>query len=176
MKKSQYIHIGHCVSPHGIRGEFTFVFYNSESKIIKQNSEVFISPISSASSLKNNFIKYIVSKINYGNKIIVTLVGVEDRNTVEALIPFNIYCERENLPPLTKNEFYLHDLLGCKVLNFLNSDVVGVIVGFYENGEQLILEVQTENDKIDILFIEQFVPVVDIENKIIKVNLPEIIE
>ena len=176
MTKSQNIHIGHCVSPHGIRGEFSFVFYNEDSKVIKENSEIFLSPISSLSSIKEELLKVTIASIRYGNKIIASLEGITTRNEVESLIPFNIYCSRLDLPLLLTDEFYLHDLLGCRVLNSISKEDVGVIVSFYENGEQLILQIDTPNEKLDILFIKQFVPVVDIDNKIIEIILPVMVE
>ena len=177
MKKSQHIHIGHCVSPHGIQGEFSFVFYNDDSNVIKKNSEIFISPISSKSSLKNELLKVKISNIRYGNKIIASIDGVSSRNQVEEMIPFNIYCSRENLPILVSNEFYLHDLLDCKVINHFSKVLIGEVVGFYENGEQLILQISNEkNEKLEILFVNHFVPVVDIESKLIEIILPEIVE
>jgi 16S rRNA processing protein RimM len=176
MKKPQNIHIGHCVSPHGIQGEFSFVFYNTDSNVIKKKSELFISPISNKSSLNNELSKVIVSNIRYGNKIIASLEGITTRNQVEDMIPFNIYYPREKLPKLKGNEFYLHDLLGCKVISFFTKEEVGIVENFYENGEQLILQIGSLDKKIEILFIEQFVPAIDIENKIIEVIIPEIVE
>jgi 16S rRNA processing protein RimM len=178
MKKTTLIHIGHCVHPHGIKGEFVFVFYNDDSKILKNNSEIFISPISSLSSLKDEFTKVTITSIKFGNKIIASIKGVANRNEVESLIPFNIYCSRLDLPELVKDEYYLHDLLGCKVINVNTRAEVGLVESFYDNGEQLILQISntTSNEKMDILFIKHFVPIVDIENKIIEIVLPEIIE
>jgi 16S rRNA processing protein RimM len=176
MKKSQNIHIGHCVSPHGIHGEFAFVFYNDDSNVITKNSEIYLSPISNKSSLKDELTKIIISNIRYGNKIIASLEGVNNRNQVEEMIPFNIYYPREKLPKLDSSEFYLHDLLGCKVINHLNREEIGVIENFYENGAQLILQIGLLDKKFEILFMEQFVPVIDIENKIIEVIVPEFVE
>jgi 16S rRNA processing protein RimM len=176
MTKSQNIHIGHCVSPHGIRGEFSFVIYNNESQSIKDNSQIFLKAISPASSIKDDFFKVTVASIRYGNKIIVSLKGISTRNEVESMIPFNIYCPRSDLPLLLDNEFYLHDLLGCKVINFVTKADIGTVVSFYENGEQLILQISNVDLKLEILFIKHFVPVVDVENKIIEIVLPEIVE
>lgn len=176
MKKSQNIHIGHCTSPHGIRGEFLFVFYNHDSRVVQKNSPIFISPSTPASSLKNELRKILVSNIRYGNKVIAELEGITSRNQVEEMIPFNIYLPRENLPQLEENEVYLNDLLGCRVLNFKTKEQVGVVENFYENGQQVILQVKTAKEKIEILFIDNFVPVVNVEDGFIEVNLPEIIE
>lgn len=176
MKKSQNIHIGHCTQPHGIRGEFTFVLYNSESNLLKKNSIIFLSAKNEKSSLQVEFEKFIISKINYGNKIIVSLEGVVTRNQVEAMLPFDIYARREDLPELQNNEFYLNDLHGCRVMNNISKIELGVVDDFYENGEQVILVIKTNNGKFDILFTNYFVPVVDLKNRIIEIIEPEIIE
>ena len=77
---------------------------------------------------------------------------------------------------LQKDEFYLNDLLGCSVINTHTKEKIGIIESFYENGEQVVLQVKTENSKIDILFINNFVHMVDIKNQIIEVTVPEFIE
>jgi 16S rRNA processing protein RimM len=176
MENSQYIHIGHCIHPHGIRGEFAFVFYNDNSDVIKKNSEILISPSSTSSSLKDELLKVKISNIRYGSKIIVEIEGIKTRNEVESMIPFNIYCKRSDLPILEEDEFYLNDLLGCKAINKITREEVGIVKNFYENGEQVILEISNGKEKFDILFIDHFVPIVDIEKKIIEIIMPEIIE
>ena len=176
MEKSKNIHIGHCTQPHGIRGEFLFIFYNNESRNIQKNSEILIIPRSAKSSLGNELLKIAILDIKYGNKVIARLEGIETRNQVESMIPFDIYYPREKLPKLGANEFYLNDLLGSMVLLFSTKEEIGVIESFYENGEQVVLQIKTATEKIDILFLEQFIPIVDIEKNIIEVILPEMIE
>ena len=176
MKKSQNIHIGHCTTPHGIKGEFSFVLYNTEDSVLYNGAEVFLTPRSSASSVPQDGKDFKILNISFGNKTIVKLEGVNDRNTVESMVPFDIYFERSNFPAAEENEYYLNDLLGLEVFDFISKKSIGRVIDFYENGVQVILKIKTEKEILDILFIDQYVPEVDIEAGRIEVIIPEMIE
>ena len=51
MKKSHNIHIGHCTSPHGIKGELSFVLYSPEDSVLEKGMVVTLTPRSEASSV-----------------------------------------------------------------------------------------------------------------------------
>jgi len=176
MKKKENIHIGHCTAPHGIKGGFSFILYNQEESVLYDGATVTLMPRTSSSSVPVTGKDYKIKKINFGNKTIVSLDGVDDRNTVEAMVAFDIYYDRENFPSIGSDEYYLNDLLNIDVFDFLSKQFIGKVLDFYDNGAQVILKIKTENEMLEILFIDQFVPIVEIENNRIEVNIPEIIE
>ena len=176
MKKSENIHIGHCTTPHGIKGEFSFVLYNPEDSVLSNGALISLLPRSTSSSVPRDGKDYKIKKISIGNKAIVTLEGVFDRNTVEAMVPFDIYFDRKNFPETEDDEYYLNDLLGLVVFDFLTKKLIGRVLDFYENGAQVVLKIKTESDILEILFIDQYVPVVDIDNGRIEIIIPEMIE
>jgi len=176
MKKTENVHIGHCTAPHGIRGEFSFVLYNPEDSVLHDGAVVTLTPRATTSSVPQDGKEYTISKIKFGNKTIVTLEGVNDRNVVEAMVPFDIYFARENFPETDPDEYYLNDLLGLEVIDFITKKPVGRVVDFYDNGVQVVLKIKTEKEYIDILFIEQYIPVVDLEAGKMEVIVPVIIE
>ncbi|MGZ3790113.1 MAG: ribosome maturation factor RimM [Bacteriovorax sp.] len=176
MKKSDNIHIGHCTTPHGIRGEFSFVLYNPEDSVLHDGAVISLLPRSQSSSVPQDGKDFKISKISIGNKAIVTLEGVNDRNTVEAMVPFDIYFSRENFPEVEEGEYYLNDLLGLEVFDFITKKPIGRVMDFYENGAQVVLKIKTDKEILEILFIEQYVPEVDIENGRMEVLVPVMIE
>jgi 16S rRNA processing protein RimM len=176
MKKLENIHIGHCTTPHGIKGEFSFVLYNSEDSVLYDGALVSLLPRSTSSSVPQDGKDFKIKKINIGNKAIVTLEGVNDRNTVEAMVPFDIYFDRKNFPETNDDEYYLNDLLGLAVFDFITKKSIGRVMDFYENGAQVVLKIKTENEILEILFIDQYVPEVDISLGRIEVIIPEMIE
>lgn len=176
MKKSKNIHIGHCTTPHGIKGEFSFVLYSQDGSVLIDGSTVLIFPRSTSSSIPQDGKDFQIKKISFGNKTIVTLAGVVDRNTVEAMVPFDIYFDRSNFPEVADDEYYLNDLLGVEVFDHLSKTSIGRVVDFYENGVQVILKIKTDTETIELLFIDQYVPEVDIELGRIEVIIPEMIE
>jgi 16S rRNA processing protein RimM len=176
MKKSDNIHIGHCTTPHGIKGEFSFVLYNQEESVLHNGAVVSLLPRSTSSSVPQDGKDFKIKKISFGNKTIVTLEGVDDRNIVEAMVPFDIYFDRANFPVADEDEYYLNDLLGLEVFDFMTKLPLGRVIDFYENGVQVVLRIKTEGDILELLFIEQYVPEVDIEAGRIEVIVPVMIE
>lgn len=176
MKKSDNIHIGHCTTPHGIKGEFSFVLYNQEDSVLHDGAIVSLLPRSASSSVPQDGKDFKIKKISFGNKTIVTLDGVNDRNLVEAMVPFDIYFDRANFPETDEDEYYLNDLLGLEVFDFATKKSIGRVMDFYENGVQVVLKIKTENEILELLFIDQYVPEVDIDNGRIEVIIPEMIE
>ena len=176
MKKSENIHIGHCTTPHGIKGEFSFVLYNQEDSVLGNGSLISLLPRSTSSSVPQDGKDFKIKKISIGNKAIVILEGVSDRNTVEAMVPFDIYFDRKNFPETEDDEYYLNDLLGLEVFDFITKASIGRILDFYENGAQVVLKIKTETEILEILFIDQYVPEVDIEGGRIEVIIPEMVE
>jgi 16S rRNA processing protein RimM len=101
---------------------------------------------------------------------------VVDRNVVEGMVPFDIYLSRSVFPELDENEYYLNDLLGLEVFDFVTKKFVGRVIDFYENGAQVILKIKTDSEILELLFIDQYVPEVDLFNGRIEVIIPEMIE
>ena len=71
---------------------------------------------------------------------------MNDRNTVEAMVPFDIYFDRKNFPEIEDDEYYLNDLLGLEVFDFISKAPIGRILDFYENGAQVVLKIKTETE------------------------------
>lgn len=176
MKKSTNIHIGHCTTPHGIKGEFSFVLYNDEDSVLKDGKRITLFPRSQESSIPQDGKEYMLKKIKFGNKAIVTLEGVNDRNAVEAMIPFDIYMDREAFPETEDDEYYINDLLGLEVYHYYTKNLIGRVMDFYENGAQIVLKIKTDEEMIEVLFMNQYVPVVDIDQNRLEIIPPIMVE
>lgn len=175
--KSKYIHIGHCVTPHGIKGEFSFVLYNEDGDLLKDGVQINLVPRGeNHKALPHDGLDFRIKSIRIGNKVIVRLDGVETRNQVEELVPFDIYINRDLLPETDEDEFYLNDLLGLVVIDHQLKTKIGRVSDFYENGAQIVLKIKGEKNSFEILFINQFVPVVDLEKGEMEIILPEIVD
>ncbi len=115
-----------------------------------------------------------IDELKIGNKIIAKLSGVDNRTQAELLLPFQIYFPRSEFPKLkSTNEYYIQDLIGLNVIDFHQGNIVGKVHGHYFNGAQTILTLTDLNgEDIDLLFLEQFVPEVNISEGYLKAVLP----
>lgn len=176
MTKSMNIHIGHCTSPHGIKGEFSFVLYNFDDSVLEDGMILTLTPRSIDSSIPQDGKEFKIKNIRIGNKAIATLEGVSDRNVVEAMIPFDIYLAREAFPETEDDEYYVNDLLGLEVYHYYTKNLLGRVMDFYENGAQVVLKIKTDKEIIEVLFLNQYIPVVDIEGGRLEVIPPVYVE
>ena len=65
----------------------------------------------------------ITSAKTHKRQLIVTVAGVADRETAEALRGVQIYIRRDQLPDLGPDTYYTHDLLGLTVVTEAGADL-----------------------------------------------------
>ena len=58
----------------------------------------------------------IVDFKHQGKKLLVKMLGVDDRTTAQELVGLEVFVSRDQLPALT-NEYYWRDLIGLSVKN-----------------------------------------------------------
>ena len=101
-----------------------------------------------------------------------TMTDAQKLRGYEVAVPDN---ERVELEP---GEFFLSDLVGCK-LSDREGKVIGTVTGYFENGPQAVLEVEEEGAEagdgsvpVMIPFVKAFFPVIDLAAKTATVDLP----
>ena len=168
------IELGSCRKPHGVKGAFSFNLINQTNSSLKKGSRIVLRPLNESSSVTKDGEEFVIQSIGFGNKTIVTLKEVNDRNKVEEMLPFSIHIYRCDLPELEEDNYYLSDLIGLKVCDE-TLQYIGDVLEMSTNGIQDILRVKTKTEIIDILLIENFVKEINWEEGVITVILPELI-
>ena len=84
----------------------------------------------------------------------------------------SIYLSKEILPALKDNEYYLHDLVGCVIID-KTFGKVGVINEVNNQTGQTILFVETQNDEIVIPFVDDFIIDINTSKKEVNLDLPK---
>ena len=172
--KEKLIQLGSCGRPHGVSGGFSATFFNTQDSSVRKGSRLVLKPKSESSSLKAEGESFTVKSSSFGNKVILFFDEVADRNQAEALLPFDIYIKRSDLPETSDDEFYIEDLVGMKVIGE-NGEDLGVVKNYFDNGAQLVLVIQKKDGRMELPFVEVFFPEIDLEAGTIKMIEPEII-
>lgn len=175
MSRDNLVILGVCNKPHGIKGGFSFLLENSQDSVLKNGMRIYLFPKSASSSIAKEGEEFIIDKISFGNKTIAYLKDISDRNIVEGMLPFEIKLPRDEFPETADDEFYVSDLIGMEVLEVGTDEEVGKVSKYYDNGAQLILVIQAKGERIEVPFVERFVPEVDIEQKKIWVVIPRLV-
>ena len=103
---------------------------------------------------------------------LVKLEGVDDKTGADRWRGAWFEVPQEELSPPDENEVYLHELSGMRVCDGPHGDL-GVVAGWYELPQGLVLEVRGPAWRADVPFNEAFVTKVDRVARTIAVHLPE---
>jgi len=174
MEHKNLIQLGTSNKPHGIKGGFLFKLFNVEDSVLSKGSLITIFPENTNSTIDKNGKEVEIESIHFGNKTICYLKDVKDRNQVEAMLPFKIFFPRDKFPEPDSDEFYIEDLIGLAVYD-LDAYEIGVVDSYTDNGVQTILKIKLKEKKeyVELPFVENFFPHLDLEKGRLTMIIPE---
>lgn len=154
--------MGKVVNVVGLKGEIKIYSYTDRNERFEELDEIW---------LDNDI--YAIEKVRFQNKVVILkLEGINDRNQAEKMRNKKVYIEAEDLPELPEGTYYVRDLIGITVVT--EDGELGKITDVIQNSAQDLYEVKPEEGKkIYIPVVKEFVTEVDMENRIVKVTLPE---
>lgn len=163
MTVEEKICLGAVVGVHGIRGELKVKAFTEDERNLTKYGAVRNETGDREFELK------IVGRSK--ELLRVKVKGVEDRNTAETLIGTGFYIERSRLPEPEEEEFYHADLIGLEARN-ADGEKIGVVNALYNFGAGDLIELKTSGGSLEMLpFTKQYVPIVDIKNGFIIVEM-----
>ena len=137
--KDRKILIGKIGKPHGIKGFVYFHYYGKEVSNLQLYDKLHVEDIST----------FKLDKIQQkSDRLIIKLVGCDDRNLVENLRNKDVYVNEDDLPPLDEGEFYLYQLEGLVVKN-LEHKILGEVQGTFGTKSNEVLVVKSTEDSVD---------------------------
>jgi len=165
----EFVQLGYISGVHGIKGGVVFTLFNPEESILKNGDKILLK------AKDSKVLEYIIDTISFGNKVIVYFEGINDRDKAEKLISHEVYFPRSAFPEIDPAEYYLADLVGLEVYDHQSKKRLGKVLGFFENRKQVILSLVINGEKMELPFIKNFFPLIDVAEKRIEMNLPEYI-
>ncbi len=111
-----------------------------------------------------------VRAIMHGGRVFFD--GVLDRTQAEALKGAEVWLNRNDLPKLDDDEFYLTDLLNARVIDMTGAPL-GEVIGFASNGPQVLLELKTIAGHVALIpAVKPIIHHIDYAAKIITLDAP----
>ena len=161
MKKKEVVHIGTFTKPLGLKGNIKISIHTSDLK-------TFI--------LFNQYLKvdgdpWIFDSLNIvKKKLIGKLINCNSRNCAEKLTGKKIFIDRKKLPKTDSNEYYILDLINCKVKT-LSNRLLGTIVDINNFGAGNLINIKKNNGKkFYIPMNKENIVRIDINKKLVIVN------
>jgi 16S rRNA processing protein RimM len=160
------LNVGRIGKAHGILGEATIEVRTDEAE-----DRFAIGSVLQTESHGN---LTVASARVHNGILLLGFVGIEDRNSIEALRNELLYAEVDiDAPGIDEDDFHVLQLIGCKAL-LIDGDEFGLVTDVLNLPGQDVLAIKTDGGEVLIPFVHQLVPVVDIKKKVMTVIPPEI--
>jgi 16S rRNA processing protein RimM len=158
------------VGAHGLKGTSKIQSYAESLEIFKSGTVLMVcSPEGRENRYEIDWVK------SHSRGALLTLKEVTGRDQAKSLIGSKLYIEKAELPELEDGAYYWFDLIGVNV--YTSDDrYIGRIDSIIETGANDVYVVKDADKEILVPALESVVRSIDIESKIMRVELPEGLE
>ena len=173
INNNEWLIVGLITSCHGINGQL-------KVKSLSDFEERFLKPglrwLQKENELPSK-IELISGFKNPGKEtFIVRFKGISTRNHAEKLKNYKILVKTNKLPKLNKQEFHLLEIINLQVKILENEElkIIGKIIGLEnEKNNLLVIELLKDHKRVLVPFVNEIVPLIDIENNFILIKPPK---
>lgn len=167
MRREDCFYLGKIVSRHGYKGELL-------AKLDTDDPEQYEAMESVLVSLGNALVPFFVrqSRLHKSNLLRMSLEDVATEEEVEALMGAELYLPLDQLPRLTGNRFYYHEVIGFRLQDEAHGDV-GVIRAVNDQAAQALFVAEKDGRELLIPISDDFIREVDRPARTIHIRTPE---
>lgn len=141
MGAPEWVVIAQTGKTRGLRGEIYARSWNAPERLLAYGEVAFRR---GGALVDKGRRRRIVEARPYKDGLVLRLEGVESIGEAEPFELCEIVAPAKSRPPLGPGEYYLADLVGCRVVERATGRVVGVVTGWQEFGGPELLEVVPE--------------------------------
>jgi 16S rRNA processing protein RimM len=159
--------IGYILKPQGIKGEIKINSVSPDLDRYKKLDKVYISKDNKRQIFPLEYVRIA------GGFVFLKLIGVDSRTEAEQLREAEVQIAEKDLLTPGKNEYFIHDLVGCRVFS-----EQGILIGKLTevvqlNSNDIYVLSDSSGKEILIPAIRDVIRKVDIKNKRITVHMLE---
>ena len=161
--------VGVITSPHGVVGEVNVFPTTDDAKRFRRLKEIILVQGKTEKTVEIESVKF------FKQMVILKLKGFDDRDAVEKLRQCSLFVPREKAVRLQKDEYFIADLIGLRVLDGdANDEELGTIEDVMQTGANDVYEIRLKDGRELLLpAIKQCILAVDVEAGFIRVHVLE---
>jgi len=161
--------VGVITSPHGVMGEVNVFPTTDDAKRFRRLKEIILVQGKTEKIVEIENVKF------FKQMVILKLKGYDDRDAVEKLRQCSLFVPREKAVRLQRDEYFIADLIGLKVLDGdANDEELGTIEDVMQTGANDVYEIRMKDGRELLLpAIKQCILAVDVEAGFIRVHMLE---
>lgn len=159
------LRIGVVTTTHGLRGEVKVFPTTDDVKRYKKCDEVVLMTREGALNLHVESVRF------FKNLVILKFKEFNSIEEVETFRKCDLMVTRENAVPLKEGEYFLCDVIGCRVEEE-DGTKIGTVTDTIETGANLVFAIETEEGK-EVLFpvIPDCIKNVDVEAGVVTAHV-----
>ena len=161
----KYLRVGVITSTHGVHGEVKVYPTTDDVRRFDYLKDVVL-------DTKKGYMELQVTGVKYFKNMVI--LRFKQFDNVDQVIPYkgmDLLVTRENAVPLEEGEYFIEDMVGCKIITDEGEDF-GELVDVMQTGANDVYVVKTHEGKEVLLpAIDECVLEKNIENKVIKVHI-----
>lgn len=172
-----FFRIGVLTSEHGLKGEIKVFPTTDEISQFKKLKRVFIDMASGKGSLKKDgFYETEIESVKYFKNLVI--VKFKNIDKIEEIVKYkgmDLLISREDALPLREGEYYIPDVIGCKVVTE-EGEEYGEVSDVLDTGANKVIVVRPnekykEKKEFCLPYIPDCVKEINIEERYVKVFL-----
>jgi 16S rRNA processing protein RimM len=164
---SDMVTVGRIIRPHGHRGQVVVAPETDfGAERFRAGAAVFIQRAGQIDEMR------VTASREFDGRWIVGFDRVTSMNEAETLRGHEVRIADSDLHPLAEGQFYLHDLVGCRV-ETIGGDDVGVVEHVHVGPGQPVLEVRGARGEVLVPFVDAICRRVDVPARTIVIDPPE---
>ena len=165
-KTGNLVLLGRIAGAQGLRGEVKINSFTADPEDIAAYG-----PLTDSKGRQ-----FVIEHVRHlkGGAVVASIIGVKDRGGAEALRGAELYVTRDQLPQADEDEWYYEDLVGLNAVS-PEGEAVGEVLSVQNFGAGDLLEIRQPDKRQSrfVPFTRDVVPVVDVKNGRVVVDLPE---
>ena len=159
--------VGIVTSPHGVRGEMKVFPTTDDARRFKRLKEVIADTGKERITLEIEGVKF------FKNLVIIKFRGIDSCDEAEKYRKTSLLVSRENAVRLSRDEYFIADLIGLTVQNEEGSEI-GVLKDVMETGANDVYVIELHDGRELLLpAIRQCVLQVDVKAGFIRIHILE---
>lgn len=167
MRIEDCFELGKITKLHGLKGEVLAFFDVDDPEVYAEVKSIFL-------HIKNQLVPFFVEyiRVTNGGQVILKFEDINSQEQARGLLKTLLYLPSDLLEELEEDEFYYHELIGCRVIDE-NLGELGIVQTYYPQAMQDILGMEYQGKEVLIPIAEAIIHFIDLEQQIIQVKLPE---
>ncbi|UCD80342.1 MAG: 16S rRNA processing protein RimM [Desulfobacterales bacterium] len=167
VEKKGYVLIGEIIGTHGIKGAHKIRSYAESTEVFEPGRSILVRESSGRETHRE------INWVNPHKRTpLLSFKGIDDRNQAQLLAGAALFIPKAELPQLENGSFYWIDLIGMEVYTTAD-EYLGRLESIIETGSNDVYVVQDKKKEVLIPALESVVVDIDLEQKRMRVDLPE---